>query len=420
MKTAFSLVCLLTVIAIANAQVAVEVPAPAYIKTVQFQGNTLQSQLPLIELGTTLRLSFDDVIGDEADYYYNIDHYNADWTPSVLAQTEYMRGYDGMRIFDYTNSVATLQLYTHYELTIPNQNTQALIKSGNYLLTIKDANDKVVFSRKFMIYENIATVGVEVLRSRDPDMIEVKQVVNFKVDGGDYLLINPEKNVKPLIIQNNNLHRTIFDIPPRFNIGNVLEYRYDNETSFFAGNEFLNFENKNVRAANNFVQYIELEGLYHNYLFANIPRADQIYTYNPDINGNFLINTINGTDPRTQSEYVWVHFTLNMLKLPEGQEVFVTGAFNNFDLTESVKMIYNPQKRRYELPLLLKQGFYNYRYSVTENGLPLPYHMISGDFWQTENVYDVLIYYRPPGGRFDQIIGAGQALSTNISNVRRN
>jgi len=418
MKT-FSTFLLLVLSHFAFSQVAVEVAAPPYIKSVQFYSNTSQSQLPVLRLGDPLNLSFDDIIGDEADYYYTITHHNYDWTPSVLAKTEYLKGVDDVRIMNYTNSVSTLQLYTHYELQIPNQYTTALLKSGNYLLSVFNNEDELIFSRKFMIYDPQVTVGVEILRTRNLEYIEEKQVVNFNVDGGDLILINPENTVKPLIIQNNDLKRAIGPVEPQFSIGNMLQYRYDEETSFFAGNEFFDFDNKDIRAATNRVQYIELIDLYHNYLFGNITRDNTVYTYNPDLNGNFKINTIQGDEPKVNAEYAWIHFSLDHPQRALDEEIHVYGNFNNYVIEDATKMQYNPESKRYELPLLLKQGYYNYRYVVVKDGSLLPFNPVDGDFWQTENIYDVLIYYRAPGSRFDELIGRGNALSTSISNVRR-
>ena len=402
------------------AQVENETPAPNYIKTVQFKGNTQLSQLPLLRLGDQLLLTFDDIIGDEANYYYTISHFNADWTPSSLAKTEYMEGFDDVRIFDYTNSVSTLQLYTHYTLTIPNKNTRQLTKTGNYMLKIYNDAKELIFSRKFMIYDPVVTVGVEILRTRDLNTIDTKQVVNFKVDSGDNILINPDKTIIPLIIQNNDLNNSIIGLKPQYTLGNVLQYRYDEEASFFGGNEFLSFDNKDVRAATNTIQYIELRKLYHNYLYVVPTRADLPYTYNPDINGNFVIRTLQGQNPDSEAEYVWMHFAVKHDLLPKEQDIYIYGGFNNYVLDPSLKMEYNAEAGIYELPVLLKQGFYNYKYVVSENGKKLPYNPVGGDFWQTENEYDVLIYYREPGARYDKLIGVGNALSTNISNVRRN
>ncbi|MGO4911578.1 DUF5103 domain-containing protein [Leeuwenhoekiella sp. W20_SRS_FM14] len=419
MKT-FALVFAFFIYYFSLAQSALEIAAPPYIKSVQFYGNTAQSQLPLLRLGQTLKLSFDDIIGDEANYYYRVTHYNYDWTPSVLVKTEYLRGIDDVRIFNYTNSVSTLQLYTHYELEIPNANTTALLKSGNYLLEVYNEEDEIVFSRKFMIYNSLVSVGVEILRTRDLEFIEEKQVVNINVDLGESIFVNPEKNIKTLLIQNNNLNTSISNIKPQYSLGNQLQYRYDSETSFYAGNEFFDFDNKDIRAATNRIQFVELLDLYHNYLYGNITRAETVYTYNPDLNGNFAIRTLQGADPRVNAEYAWVHFSLQHPKRSKDEAIYIYGNFNNYTLEESTKMIFNEKSQRYELPLLLKQGYYNYQYVVAKDGKKLPNNPISGDFWQTENEYTVLIYYRAPGARFDELVGAGNALSTSISNVRRN
>ena len=71
------------------AQVAKEVAPPDYIKTITFKGNTAESQLPVLKLGEYLQLEFDALNGNEEDFYYVIEHYNYDWTPSVLSKIEY-------------------------------------------------------------------------------------------------------------------------------------------------------------------------------------------------------------------------------------------------------------------------------------------------------------------------------------------
>lgn len=400
-----------------GAQVAEEIVEPNFIKTIQFIGDTAFGQLPILRIGAPLELSFDDIIGDEHDYFYTIEHFNADWTPSQLVKSEYLQGMDNVRILDFENSVSTLQLYTNYRLRIPNQNVKRLTKTGNYIVTIFDEEQNPMFSRKFMIYSPQFSVGAQVTRSRDMGYINTKQTLRFFIDGGDQLIINPKRTLKTVLIQNNNLKTAITGIPPQFTLGNKLEYRYDQETAFWGGNEFFNFENKDVRAATNMIGQIELKSLYHNYLYTNPSRRNEPYTFNPDINGNFVITTLQGRFPRTEAEYVWIHFSLAYPRLIDEKSIHIYGNFNNYDINETTKLKYNTRSRRYELPYLLKQGFYNYKYVlVNEDGTIDNKNAIGGNYWETENEYQILAYYRRPGGRFDELLGVGNTSSTNITN----
>ncbi len=417
MRQYITLLLIITAFSI-TAQVAEELPEPAYIKTVQFNenGNTGTS-LPIILLGGGVQLSFDDIIGDERDYFYKITHHNADWTESNLVRSEFMDGMDDVRILNFENSVATLQLYTHYNLTIPNQITKGLKKTGNYLLSIYDEDDNLIFSRKFMIYRPQYNVGAQIRRSRDLKYLDSKQVLRFFIDSGDDIIINPKANLHTVLIQNNNLKTAITGIDPQYNIGSKLEYRYDQETAFWGGNEFFNFENKDVRAATAAIKSVDLKNLHHNYLYTNPARYDQPYTYNPDINGNFLITTLQGRTPLTEAEYAWIHFSLQYPELYDGQSIHIYGNFNNYVIDKSTKLTWNPTSRRHELPYLLKQGFWNYRYAlVNKDGIIEDKESIGGNFWQTENDYQILVYYRKPGGRFDELLGYGKTNSSIITN----
>src|SRR5690606_576022 len=186
-----------------------ETAPPSYIKTVQFSGNTPQAQLPIIKLGESLRLSFDDLQGDEKDYYYTINHYDYNWNPSDLSKSEYLNGFDDVRIDSYENSFNTLQMYSHYQLQIPNRNIKGITKSGNYMIRIFDDRQNFIFSRKFIVYEEVANVGVAIKRTRNMKFIKTKQVVQFTINTPNMYLTNPLQNVKTLLIQNNNLKTAI-------------------------------------------------------------------------------------------------------------------------------------------------------------------------------------------------------------------
>ncbi|WP_310992542.1 DUF5103 domain-containing protein [Aequorivita marina] len=394
----------------------VEKIEPSYISTIQFKGSTDQSQLPVIRLGERLQLSFDVLNGQEDDYYYAITHHNFDWTPSDLSKSEYLDGFDEMRIQNYENSLNTLQIFSNYQLTIPNRDTRRIKKSGNYILSIYDKYDELIFTRKFLVVENIATVGVEIKRSRDLSLIKEKQVVQFSVNSPNLLLVNPKQTVKTLVLQNSNLKTAITDLVPQYTMGNELIYKYDKEASFGGGNEFLSFDNKDERSATNGVRSIALTDVYENYLFTNIARYDRPYTYNPDINGNYVVRNVDAQKQNIEAEYVRMHFNLQYFDDLGDKELHLYGNFNNWTIDGSTYMEYDPQSDSYRNSRLFKQGFYDYKYVVVNRDGSIDGGAVSGDFWETENDYTVVVYFRELGGRYDRIIGTGHANSTNISN----
>ncbi len=411
------LTILLTIIGTFNilAQ-AEEKRAPQYIQTIQFKGAQALNKLPILQLGDRLQLNFDALNGEEEDYYYKITHHNFDWTESDLSKSEFLDGFDDVRIETYENSLNTLQIFSHYNLTIPNRETRALKKSGNYLISIFNDYGDLIFSRKFMIIEPIAGVAVEIKRSRDLKFVDERQVVNFTINSPSLLLINPKQRVKTLVIKNNNLNTAIRDLKPQYTIGNEIIYKYDQEASFGGGNEFLAFDNKEVRSAVNGVRRVQLNDIYENFLFTDIDRYDRAYTYNPDVNGTFVVRNIDADDSSIEADYVRMHFTLNYFEDIGDKEIHIYGGFNNWTIDGSTYMKYDKQSDTYKNSRLFKQGFYNYQYVLVDRNGNVDDGFISGDFWQTENEYTVLVYYRDQGGRFDRIIGAGYANSERITN----
>jgi len=394
---------------------AEEILPPDFIKTITFKGQTNQGQLPILRLGDPFSLEFDAVNGNEEDFYYKIEHFDFDWKPSQLVKGEYLRGVDNVRILTYLNSQNTFQIYSHYDLRIPNIQTKGLLKSGNYMITIYDDYDEIMFSRKFMVVEDLVTVGVQPKRTRNFETINEKQIVNFQINSNGLVLNNPLETIKTMVIQNNNLKTAITNLKPQYITGQSFIYRYDDEASFWAGNEYLNFESKNERAANLGVQFIDLQDIYHSYLFKQIPRRDRPYTWNPDINGNFLINAIDVPDVDTYADYTLVHFYLLENEFTD-RDVHVFGNFNNFEIEDMTRMTYNSEAGRYECILKLKQGFYNYKFVTADFDGNINEGAISGNFWQTENNYKVLVYYRDLGARYDRLIGIGEAFSERITN----
>lgn len=406
--------CLLLLITGVHAQVQEEVNPPENIKTIVFRGPT-EDQFPVIQLGETMTLEFDDLTASEQDYYYKIIHCDYDWKPSQLLKSQYLIGADNQRIIDYENSYTTLQPYSNYRLTIPNQNVKLKV-SGNYLIEIYNMYGELQFSRRFVVYKDLVRVGGTVKRSRDFNYLNEKQVVQFRINTAGFPVVNPKKEVKVALIQNHFWPTTLYNIQPQFTIGTELVYKYDQETSFYGGNEFLNFDTKDLRSPTFAISSIEFKDLYHHYLFTNDFRTNQPYTYFPDINGDFVVRTLQGEDVSREAEYSKVHFSLPYTNEIGLDKVYVVGKFNNYALEEENLMEFNPDNAKMELSLPIKQGFYNYKYVVERADGTIEPNFVSGNYHFTENNYLILVYYRDFGDIYDSIIGIGSVNSRTISN----
>ncbi|WP_224489607.1 type IX secretion system plug protein [Robertkochia flava] len=404
-------------LAVVFGQTQIEVAPPENIRSVVFQGTNNAAQFPLVQLGEKMTLTFDDLYADEADYYYRIIHCNYDWTPSNLIKNQYLDGLDNQRIIQYDNSLASLQPYTAYRLELPNRFTGFRL-SGNYILKIYDNKDQLVFSRRFIIYKNAVGVGGVAKRPRDFDMINTGQRIEFTVNAGDFDLVNPLQEVKVSILQNSNFNTAKHHISPQFISGSQLLYKYEKETSFEGGNEYLNMDTKDIRTATNTVAGVELKNRYHHYLYTNEIRRDKIYTYFPDINGDFRVRLGEGVqnDQNSEADYSFVHFSLDYEPWLGLQDIYVYGKFNNYELLEENKLEFNADNNTLETTLFLKQGFYNFKYVIRNPDGSIDYNAISGNHWETENEYLVLVYYRNFGDMYDSVIGMANISSVNISN----
>lgn len=413
----FRKIAVLLIMTSASAQVENEVAPPFHIKTISFIQNN-QNAVPIFQLGSGFQLQFDDLYGNEADYYYEIIHCDYNWNPSEIPKNEYLLGFDNQRIQNYNNSFNTLQIYSHYTLPVPNQFTQQLLISGNYMLKILNDNKEVVFSRKFILYEDLVTVPIQVKRARTVSNLETKHNLEFSVKSSTITFQNPIKNVKVVLIQNGKFNTAIKNILPQYTIGNDLIYKYDSETQFWAGNEFLYFENKDIRVANNNVSRVDASTeIYNSYLYTNNARANFPYSVFEDVNGNFVVRNLNADNSEIEADYAWVYFSLSAPTFRINKDIYINGMFNNYSLAPEFKMDYNPAKGIYEKALLIKQGFTNFEYAVVDSKRIIDNeNAIDGNFYQTENDYTVLVYYRENTGRYYRAVGKGTANSLNIIN----
>ena len=82
------------------------------------------------------------------------------------------------------------------------------------------------------------------------------------------------------------------------------------------------------------------------------------------------------------------------------------GELTDWTKQEEARLLFDTERGVYSGRLLLKQGYYNYYYALKPAASAAPdASFFEGSHFETDNIYDILVYYRPPGARADLLIG---------------
>ena len=364
--------------------------------------------MPVIALGegVPVNIAFDDLTHEYRRYAYKVEHCNADWSTSGdLFVSDYIDGFNADNVIEHVEqSINTNVLYTHYRFQIPNERCK-LKMSGNYRVTIYDANDddKAVAECCFMVVEPRMGIKLSVDANTDKGINSRWQQVAMEVKyGGGLSVTDVQRQIYTVVMQNGRWDNAVVNAKPQFVMGDGLRWSHNAQLVFEAGNEYRKFEMLDVRQANMGVEKIDWDGKeYHAYLWPDEPRGS--YVFDEDANGAFYIRNSDNRENNSTSEYVHVHFTLRSPRLEGG--VFVNGVWTNDQLAAPYQMRYDEGAQCYRLSLLLKQGYYSYQYVWQQPNGQIATVPSEGSFYQTENRYQALVYYRKLGERADRLVG---------------
>ena len=376
------------------------------IASLQVMAGNKWMDMPVAELGGNIHIDFDDLTHEYTRYTYRIEHCEADWTPSEeLFTSDYLQGFaDGNTIDDYIESINTYQLYTHYSLTIPNERCR-LKMSGNYRLTVIDENndETPVMTVCFMLVEPLMGVSLNVTTNTDVDINNSHQQVEMALTYGRLNVTNPTEQIKTVVMQNRRWDNARLNVRPQFVMADGLRWQHCRDYIFTAGNEYRKFEILDLSHPTMGIDHISWDGeMYHVFPFISEPRRQ--YVYDEDANGAFIIRNSDNYEIENTCDYAWVHFQLNC-PAPVKGEVYLNGEWTNDWFLPDYRMEYNAEKKCYEGAVKLKQGYYNYQYLLMNPDGTITTMPTEGDFYQTENSYQALIYYKGTGERTDRLVG---------------
>ncbi|MDR1983432.1 MAG: DUF5103 domain-containing protein [Prevotellaceae bacterium] len=380
------------------------------IRTVLAHKTGNEMSEPYIDLNSneTITFMFDDLSEDARDFYYVIKHCNADWEEDNLFIGDYMKGFAENNLYRFKTSTNTNMFYRNYTLTIPNEDVQ-IVTSGNYLLKVYDRYDnKLVLQKGFKISENKVTLSLK-YRHIVSYGSDGQQQLEFSVNRRSLSLQNPYNELKLRIEQ--NYQRMPSQSLPTIAFQNNMTVDYSNATKniYNGENEYRLFDTRSLAYnAEGVSKIINQNRQYHVLLNIDRQADNETYRYKRDINGKYYVEADrmikNSTDKNLEADYVNVYFTIEDPNPQPNITIYVYGALSDWGLKPECRMEYNDSRQAYETTVLLKQGYYNYKYIAVDNKANFLSDFFDGSFAQTENEYTVNVYYKGIHDRWDKLV----------------
>lgn len=363
---------------------------------------------PVIRLGTNDRIlvKFDEIGEDNSYLEYRLIHCDADWQPSRLIESEYLEGFNSVRIEDYAYSTATFVHYVNYLIAFPNEELQ-IKHSGNYLLQVYDPErpEETLLQTRFQVTENRARIEGNVTSRTDMGHNTYWQQLAFEIDCQGIGEFNPYQDIIVYVTQNDREATKRRIMTPLRVSGDKIIYEHLNDLVFGASNEYRRFESVSNSFPGMRVDSLRYMGSnYHVWLKVDEPRQSASYSYDQTQHGRFLVREYNSTDSDIGADYITVHFLLECPELPS-YDIYLDGEFTHDRMDKENQLTYDHRVGGYVAEVPLKQGAYNYQYVTRSRQTgEISTSTIEGDKYETLNEYGIAVYFRPPGARADRLI----------------
>lgn len=384
------------------------------IKTLQVYLNDNQLDFPVLKMGSEdhVTVSFDWMSHDFRHLAYRVKYCNADWTLSELTEMEYMAGLNEVVIDDPFISMNTTFDYSHYEFSLPNDDVSLLLP-GNYIVQVFDTDEpsSTLLVGCFSVLDTKVSLSGSVDGRSVYGVNKEYQHLSFEmVFGKDFNALTEE--LKVVVRQNGRHDNEIFGLQPTYVKPEALVYEDEHRLSFEGGREFNVADFSHRYRFNGRIDRISFHApYYHVEMVPGKEGQGKSNSFDHDVNGGYLVNQ-QDIWSAAEIDYSIVHFTFPREDPWLDGALYVSGAFNDYRLNETNKMVYSFDRKQYELNLVLKNGGYNFEYlfvpAGTKTGLS---SRAEGSSWTTENEYQIYVYYRPLGSNYDRMVGFGRIQS---------
>ena len=379
------------------------------VKSLQAVVNHNWQALPVMKLNSNDRLDvgFDELSHEYHRYVLHVERCEVDWTPSEeLFESDWLTGFNDNVIGDYEHSINTTVAYTHYQFSLPNSQC-SLKMSGNYRLHVReDGSSDDVLTVDIMVTEQSMQLSMAVTTNTDIDTNNRHQQLTMAVGYRNLQVIRPEEQIQTVVMQNGREDNWRRNVQPTFITNNGLEWSHARELIFEAGNEYRKYEVLDPSHPTMGIDYIRWDGDYYQvFPFLSEPRGN--YIYDEDADGDFIIRNSDNSENDTTSDYVWVNYRLKA-DAPTDGHIVVDGRWTTDSDADTYRMDYDADTGLYTASILQKQGYYSYQYLWEDGNGRRRVLPSEGNFYQTENRYQALVYYKETGGRTWRLAAYGQ------------
>ena len=216
---------------------------------------------------------------------------------------------------------------------------------------------------------------------------------------------NPGADIRTFVMQNARSEMAQLNTQPTYIRGTQLIFSDVSQNDFPGGNEFRHFDTRSLKLNSINILHIYRDTANTVILLTDPDLNQPNYTSVFDLNGSFYILNQDGVDPRTDADYAHMYFSLATKKSLNDGTPYVLAQFNDYKIDDNSKMHFDPSNGKFVASLFLKQGVYDYTYVWVDKAGKADDTALEGSHFETENDYQVLVYYHPPTARWEELVG---------------
>jgi len=377
------------------------------IKTLKVYTNVNQTSVPILNSAKDFLIIDFDV---EANYPPNFNivfkFCDRNWEPANNIFLE-NRGQNTFYNLDYFTLPTTVENANyHYNNRFPDKDGYVSFPfSGKWRFYIVDTQDEslVYAEGRFFVVQDDIPLNVKVKEETlddnvyyPPNLGRVNWItadLSLKEDYFSFYVDELEIVKNHLLDYSIKVNRNSID-------GNrIFEWDGGSKLKFIAkdvrpGNEYRQVDLRDINIFNSKNVKAQFDGMEY----------ERFYVQgNNDLNGGFILKS-----PKDiYSTYMNVTFSVKPPTEVTG-DIYLVGAFNDWQLSESSKMNFNGD--HFSIIVPLKRGVYDYQYVVVNgdfnNKQNQDWYVLEGNNWETVNEYNIFLWYRDPDkGGYDRVIG---------------